>query len=140
MDQSSGFPQRDLVPDALRDDERITLTQFDDTVAVGEFEANRHRARHHVKKFVSVGVHFSVVRRVAGEMGRADTESVDAMWWFARLLFDEPSVSVAPPDADNGAAQVERLTDRDVHAPYSPLGRLGSRGAQESPVWLSDAL
>jgi mannose-6-phosphate isomerase-like protein (cupin superfamily) len=104
------------VPDPLRDNERVAVAQLHEAFAVREFEPNRDRARHQEQQLVAVGMHFTVVRRVPSEFGRPDAESVNAMRWLARLLLHELSPPVAPPDADHGGSQLERLTDRNLHA------------------------
>jgi hypothetical protein len=69
VDESAWFAHRDLVPHALRYDDRVARTEIDPEVAVGELEGDRDRAREHVEQFVAIGVHLAVVWSVARDLG-----------------------------------------------------------------------
>ena len=113
MDESTWFPHGDLVPYALRHDDRVARAEVDPAVAVGELEGDRDRAGEHVEQFVAIGVHLAVVRGVAGDLGRADGEPVDALWWPARLVH-EPRLAIRAADADHLARQVDPSTGLDL--------------------------
>jgi hypothetical protein len=55
VDESAWFAHRDLVPHALRYDDRVARTEIDPEVAVGELEGDRDRAGEHVEQFVAIG-------------------------------------------------------------------------------------
>jgi hypothetical protein len=54
VNELAAFPHRDLVPHALRDDERVARAEVDEAVTVCELEGERDRAGDEVEQFVPV--------------------------------------------------------------------------------------
>src|SRR5262245_52121987 len=88
-----------------------------------------------------------LVRRIAGEVGCSDRESVDALR-PAAVLLDDPSLPVDAVEADHLARQVDASSGFDLvrrrhavslsvfvlsHPLNSPLGACGSRWVAPQP-------
>jgi len=139
VDKSSWFSQVDAMPRALRYDDRFTRANVDRSVASRQLEPDGDRPRDEVQQFVAVGVDLAPVGRVAGEHRRPDGETIDALGWAARVLFDEPGSPIGAVEPDDLAGQVDPSARFDLvggaHMP-SPVV-IGARPLDVVRRWAS---